>query len=1439
MNTFAPGDRPETLNITRLALQDMVAPQILTGIRVAKLGRVLVDGRLFTHDFLLVGIRETAHWRAVDDAALSAWTQSSKAKLDALAARKNANEAQTEADLVYPLLETLGWTERDPQPSLSEKRRLDVPDALLYPDAAAKTLAAPLDPAKRFQHGLCIVEAKRWGRVLDRETKGRIDEEGTPSSQMLRYLRRADDRTQGKLRWGILTNGRLWRLYFHAGTGTSENFLEIDLGMALGVAGCEPDMVDKASMPAELSDDAWRAHVLRLFIVLFARTAFLPDAAGESFHRVALREGKRWEEKVKKSLSGKVFGEVFPTLADALANADPQRQVPLEPAYLDEVRQGALILLYRLLFVLYAEDRNLLPDETGPYAEFCLTRVRFDVAKREEEGRPYPKGVVTIWPRLMTIFSAIGEGNDDLGIPPYNGGLFDPNAAPILTRVQLPDATVATIILALSHEPDAGDGRGLRYINYRDLSVQQLGSVYERLLEYKLAADGPNVTVALSAFGRKSSGSYYTPDELVQLIIARTLGPLVDEAETAFSAKTKLAKTKPDELAALDPAEAILRLKVCDPAMGSGHFLVTLVDWMTDRVLEAMAASELAVPGYVSPVSARIETIRDRILKEADEHKWPIVRAHLDNKAVVRRMVLKRCVYGVDLNPMAVELAKVALWLHSFTVGAPLSFLDHHLVCGNALFGERVRPVMDWAYGGNLLVNDMVQRARGAARGMEKVEELTDADIAEAKSSKSLFDDVQVVTKDLRSFMDLVHGVRWADGNRGKSRAIARLQRGDFGDPIGLLQGTVNPPEVSGAQQALLDGQRTRLSKDDKKLLADGEDRAALPGILADVRAALSRERFLHWEVAFPGVWTDWESNEPIGGFDAVIGNPPWDRMKFQEVEWFAERRLEVAMAARASDRKRMVATLLATTDPIVADYKAAKARAEGSALVARNCGSYPLLSGGDVNIYSLFVERALALVKPAGIVGLLTPSGIAADKSASDFFKSVATTGRLGSLIDFENRGIFFEDVHNSFKFCVLVLAGPARSFAETECAFFLHSIDTLADPERAFTLAPADFAKVNPNTGTAPIFRTRRDAEITTGIYDRLPVLVDRRKVDAVTVFPVRYSTMFHMTNDSGLFVTKAELEKTAYPVGGGRWRRGAEEFVPLYEGKMVQAFDHRAANVIVNPANLNRPAQPEAATDEQRADPAWLPNPQYMVSSGAIDWPAGLGWALSFKDIGASTNVRTMIAAMVPFCAASNKLPLLLPDVSSTKKGGKGQAIAHYAEDAPLLLANLNSTPFDFVARQKLHSTTLNLFIVEQLPVVRPSAYAREFGPKTARNIVREQVLALTYNAHDMAPFARDMGHVDPTTGEVKPPFRWDARDRLRRRAKLDALYFMLYFPSSTHVEMEALRLTAAYIYSTFPIVEREEMAAHDRYLSRDLCLLYLNALAAGDPDAEIVL
>ena len=527
----------------------------------------MLDGRLFTRDFLLEGILETTVWQELDEGAVERIRQQIKPALEALAARKNPNEAQTEDDVVYPILESIDWVDREVQPNASVKARLDVPDALLYPDKEAKTLAGNVDAWDRFQHGKCIVEAKRWNRPLDRETRGRKGEAGTPSSQILRYLRRVEERTEGKLRWGILTNGRVWRLYFHGAVSVAEDFLEIDLGKVLELPDCEPDLLDKR--PGQFPDDrSWRAHVFRLFVLLFGRGAFLASDQAENFHQMALREGKRWESRVARDLSDKVFGDVFPSLADGLASHDPLRPEKLNGEYLDEVREAALILLYRLLFVLYAEDRNLLPDEEGPYAPYCLTRIRLDIAEQERTGAAIPKGVVTFWPRIMTIFAAISQGNDDLGIPPYNGGLFDPNIAPILTRVQLPDRDLAMIILGLSHEPDDGSWRGRRYINYRDLSVQQLGAVYERILEYQLrATEAGRLEVDADDAARHKSGSYYTSEELVSLIIGRAVGPLVEERLATFrreaEATSRERGRKSERLARLarhDPAAAILSL---------------------------------------------------------------------------------------------------------------------------------------------------------------------------------------------------------------------------------------------------------------------------------------------------------------------------------------------------------------------------------------------------------------------------------------------------------------------------------------------------------------------------------------------------------------------------------------------------------------------------------------------------------------------------------------------------------------------------------------------------------------------------------------------------------------------------------------------------------------------------------------------------------------
>ncbi|UPT64485.1 MAG: type I restriction endonuclease [Hyphomonadaceae bacterium JAD_PAG50586_4] len=447
----------------------------------------MIAGNLFTRDYLLEGVARSDTWRGLKAADFAAF-KTALAKIAATFLKTTKpNEAQTERDFIYPVLELIGWSDIQVQEILSTKGRKQVPDALLFADADAKASAgAEAQTWKRYQFGLAVVEAKRWARALDRADKRDEQEEGVPSTQMLQYLSRVDIQTSGKVRLGILTNGQKWRLYFQGALSVSEDFFEIDLAKALELPGHELDLIERAD--ERLTPD----HALRLFYLFFGKAAFLPMDGARTFHDLARETGQVWEEKVTKDLSRLVFGELFPKLVAAISKHDPARPATIEQPYLEDVRQSALILLYRLLFVVYAEDRDLLPDGQEPYKTYSLTAMRLDIADRRARAQVFSSTIATYWPKLSAVFKAIAEGDDALGIPPYNGGLFTKENAPLLGRVELPDATIADVIYGLSHRIEDGEPR---YINYRDLSVQQLGTVYERTLEYELQVDAGAVIV--------------------------------------------------------------------------------------------------------------------------------------------------------------------------------------------------------------------------------------------------------------------------------------------------------------------------------------------------------------------------------------------------------------------------------------------------------------------------------------------------------------------------------------------------------------------------------------------------------------------------------------------------------------------------------------------------------------------------------------------------------------------------------------------------------------------------------------------------------------------------------------------------------------------------------------------------------------------------------
>ena len=500
-------------------------------------------GQLFTSYFLTEGIRTTPEWEAStsDEPDLGARLGH---VYEGFRHYNQPNEAVTEDDLIIPVLEILGWTDRLPQQGSG--RNDDIPDYLLFADANAKARAIARPSAEqRYKDALVVVENKRFGLHLDRRNKIDRIQSSTPHGQILHYLSVADTVSDGNIRWGILTNGSLWRLYDLRTSPRATAYFETDLRTAL-----------------ESEADT------KLFTLLFGRDSFTPQGgANASFLEAALRESKSYEERVAQDLSSVVFEEVFPNLIQALTD---DSKADLGPA-----REAALIFLYRMLFLLYAEDRGLLPVNDVRYEEYGLRMpVREDIARRVESGSPFSDNASRYYDHVTTLCHMIDRGDLEIGMPPYNGGLFAASAAPLLEQTRVSDSVMAPIIHSLSHVQDKSESR---FVNYRDMSVQQLGSIYERLLEQEPVRENDGtIAVKPNYFARKDTGSYFTPQELVDLIVDRTLRPLVNERLATFWAKGKDLEDDPRptperqrELISLDPAEAVLDLKVLDPAMGA------------------------------------------------------------------------------------------------------------------------------------------------------------------------------------------------------------------------------------------------------------------------------------------------------------------------------------------------------------------------------------------------------------------------------------------------------------------------------------------------------------------------------------------------------------------------------------------------------------------------------------------------------------------------------------------------------------------------------------------------------------------------------------------------------------------------------------------------------------------------------------------------------
>lgn len=1062
---------------------------------------------------------------------------------------------------------------------------------------------------------------------------------------------------------------------------------------------------------------------------------------------------------------------------------------PANQALKDRLRVAALLtqdyyrqilrLVYRLLFLFVAEDRDLLLAP-GASEESCSRYIKYYSTSRLRRLADHLRGTrhTDLYQLFRLVTTRLGSdtGCPELGLPALDGFLFSKEAIPDLESCELSNGDLLNAVRALAFLPNES---GRRPVDYKNLRSEELGSVYEALLELhpRLNTDAGTFELTTAAgHERKATGSYYTPECLVLCLLDSALDPVLEEA-----------CRKPN------PEEAILQLKVCDPACGSGHFPIAAAHRIAKRLASIRTGDEEPAP------SAMQKALRD---------------------------VIGHCIYGVDQNPMAVELCKVALWIESLEPGKPLSFLDHHIQCGNSLLGttpallkkgiphEAFTPI---EADDKELCKTYKKQNKEERKGIQTLP-------FEQPEPWMQLGNLATAMVTLDSIADDTVG-----GVRDKQQRYEELVRSS-----GYLYGRLLADAWCAAfvwkksQDPALPYPIT-----ESIFRAIERNPHSTPAWMKTEIQRLTHEyRFFHWHLAFPDVFrvpssSESAENEHTGwseGFDVVLSNPPWERVKIQEREWFAECKPAITNAPNAAARKRLI-DLLKEDDPgLHQRFLDELRRAEGESHYMRSSGNYPLCGRGDINVYSVFAEEMRNLLNEGGRLGCVLPTGIATDDTTKFFFQNVIETKSLVSLFDFENKGVFFPGVHSSYKFCLFTCGRGVSPTAESaQFMFFAHAIEDLHDPNRWFTLSPEVVALVNPTSRTAPTFRSRADAFLNIAIYRRV-----KSFSAAESWQPEFFKKMFDFGIHANLITFAAEPP--------------SQDSIGMYEAKMVHLFTHRASTYKdVSESDRENGAARDLAKEElQNPDVAitprcWVQTATFKERMAGRNWR--YHWFLSMRDKARSTDERTAIIAVRPYAPSNDTLPSIF----------LSQDALHLA----CLAANLSMFILDYVARQKVGGINFGAYIAEQLPVLQPAKYMQVCawggGLQNYMQWLVARSLELTYTAYDLTPFAHDCGWSGP-------PFRWDVERRFLLRCELDAAFFHLYLPSDEAGQWKPARMSegaihdekpeelaelkshfptprdaAAYIMDTFPIVKRKDEDQFGEYRTKSVILEIYDAMA----------
>jgi len=1141
----------------------------------------------------------------------------------------------------------------------------------------------------------------------------------SPHSLVQEFLNRSEAHL-----WGIVSNGLSLRILRDNLSLTRQAYVEFDLESIME-GEIYTDFVllylllHQSRLEAENPEDCWLEH----------------------WSKEAQERGTRALDKLRDGVEQAIIalGQGFIAHPEntALRNALKEGTLTSLGYY-----QQLLRLIYRFIFLFVAEDRDLIPlsdvtsDFRKHYSFYAMSRLRHLAGRRRGTRHG------DLYAGLLVTFVCLEKGEASLGIPALGGFIFSRKFLPDLNNCKLANDALLSAVRDLCFTEE---NRILRPVDYRNLGTEEMGSVYESLLELHPELNVDAFTFSLKTYAgseRKTTGSHYTHRSLIHCLLDSALEPLLIEA-----------MKKPE------PEKALLALKVADLACGSGHFLIAAAH----RIAKRLA---IVRTGEGEPtVNVLREALRD---------------------------VVANCIYGVDINPLAVELCKVSLWLESLDPSKPLGFLDHRIKCGNSIIGATpellAKGIPDDAFkpieGDDPTVATSIRRKnRGERQGQADLFTISEdrPDWLEATTAYATWislpeDNIEQVAEKARQYETLVDSsvIR-------HQQELADLWTAAFFWP--LTADTFETVPTQDTFRRLRDG-------------AYALDRKTA----GQVKALAEKHRFFHWHLEFPEVFMQGQ------GFDCNLGNPPWERIKLQEKEFFAQRDPEIASASNAAVRKRLIAKLPETNPALWKAFASAKRMSEGESHFLRASDRYPLSAVGDLNTYQIFAGLFRELLSNNGRAGVIVPTGIATDDTNKQFFVDLTEKKALVSLYDFENKEGIFPAVHRSYKFCLLTMGAPNAAPEGTDFAFYLTNTAQLHESDRHFKLSSEEIALLNPNTRTCAIFRSKRDAEITKAIYRRVPVF----RPSQIKNWTVDQSTMFHSMNAAHLFTESNVLESNGYTFNQFSYIGDLDQYLPLYEGKIFMQYDHRYANVVISETATARPAQPEIITLKDHLDPSYNPLVRAWVNmKEVVSWSHQKNysklWFLVYKKITSSTNERTLISTIIPFSALTDTVHIIIPPNDFS------------IEEINFLLGCMNSLIVDYVVRQKLGGNSINFYTMDQIPILRLS------NIPGINNQITKAVLELSYTSYSLRLFAEDVwAELYPEASARPPlpePFIWDEERRYKIRCELDAMYFHLYGINRDETD---------YILETFPIVKRRDIAQYGEYRTKNLILEIYDAM-----------